>query len=163
MLWDWGWTWKSLDIAGSQYGIKVSGAYIGGSILVLDSKITNTAIGIYVNTPKGASTQEHMSITLDNLVLEAVGTAVSDPVAGTSLAGGTKTVVSWVQGRVYDPTHGTGFYKAGDSLSPVRPKIESLMGGPNGGYFERSKEQYVSDTPQDFVSAKIIAKGIDQP
>lgn len=51
MLWDWGWTWKSLDIENADYGIKMTGDYQGGSLLVLDSSMSNVGTGIYVTTP----------------------------------------------------------------------------------------------------------------
>jgi glucan 1,3-beta-glucosidase len=160
MLWDWGWTWKSLDISGATYGIKVSGAYLGGSILVLDSKMTNVVTGIYVDTPKGVNSQQHFSINIDNLVISGVGTAVKDAVAGTTLAGGSTTIVSWTQGRVYDTKNPSGTYQTGGALSSTHPKTASLMGGPQGGYFERSKPQYSDLTTNDFLNAKVGAKGI---
>ncbi|KAL2060446.1 hypothetical protein VTL71DRAFT_9477 [Oculimacula yallundae] len=83
----------------------------------------------------------------------------SDPVMGTLLAGGTTTIESWTQGKVYDAANPSGIYQKGGPLSTLHPKTAELMGGPLGGYFERSKPQYENMTPNDFLSAKLIAKG----
>ncbi|KAL2060447.1 hypothetical protein VTL71DRAFT_9478 [Oculimacula yallundae] len=76
MLWDWGWTWKSLSIVGSDIGIKVSGDFMGGSILVVDSFFADTILGIGVTTPKGSTDEQHFTINIVNTAFSNTPTAV---------------------------------------------------------------------------------------
>lgn len=157
MLWDWGWTWKSLSINGADVGIQVANSQLGGSIAVLDSRMSNVGVGISVSSP--GQGQEHFSISVDNLVMQDVSTAIRDTTVGTLLEGGSRTVASWTQGKVYDPGHSSGTYQAGGALSPSRPPIDGLLGGPHGGYFERSKPQYEDVGAGNMWNAKISAMG----
>jgi hypothetical protein len=160
MLWDWGWTWKSLTIARADYGIKMTGDYMGGSIHVLDSIFQDTKVGIYVTTAKGGTADEQFSVNIDNVVISNVGTTVSDTTSGVTLAGGSQTIDSWTLGKVYDSTNPTGKFQSGGALSSTRPKTASLGGGPHNGYFERSKPQYSDLTANSFLSATLAAKGM---
>ncbi|KAH8667649.1 exo-1,3-beta-D-glucanase [Tricladium varicosporioides] len=158
MIWDWGWTWKSLWISGSDYGIKLTGTDFGGSLQVLDSLMISTTVGIYITTPLGDAISQRTSVNIDNLVLDKVGTAVSAP-GGITLAGGSQTIVSWTLGQVYDAKHPSGIYQPGNTLSSIHPKTASLMGGPNGGYLERSKPQYADLSANSFISARLATSG----
>ncbi|KAH7333308.1 exo-1,3-beta-D-glucanase [Rhexocercosporidium sp. MPI-PUGE-AT-0058] len=146
MLWDWGWTWKSLAIYGSDVGIKMSGDYKGGSILVLDSEIHGTKVGV------------SFSIVLDNLLLSSVDTLVDDQLSGIKEVGGTRKVESFTLGRVYDSQNPNGKFQSGGTLSSLRPKTASLTEGDNL-YVERSKPQYGSYSPDDFINARISIVG----
>ena len=159
MLWDWGWTWKSLSITGAAIGIQVAGEYLGGSIMVLDSLFDNVRLAIFVKTPRGLTDAQHLSITLDNVILNQVAVAVSDVTTSVQLIGGSRTIDSWTMGRVYDGASPSGTYQAGAPLSTIRPRTESLMGGEHNGYFERSKPQYENLAAGDFLSARVAAKG----
>lgn len=140
MLWDWGWTWKSLSINGASVGIQVANSQPGGSIVVLDSLMMNVDVGIAVSTP--GQGQQHFSITVDNLIIQGVGTGIRDTTAGTILKGGSRTVSSWSQGKVYNHDHASGAHQSGGPLTPARPTNSDLLGGPYGGYFKRSRPQY---------------------
>lgn len=158
MLWDWGWTWKSLSINGASVGIQVANEQLGGSIIVLDSRMMNVDVGISVSTP--GQGQQHFSITVDNLVMQDVGTGIRDTTAGTLLEGGSRTVHSWTQGKVYNQDHTSGAHQPGGPLTPARPTNSDLLGGPNEGYFERSRPQYKDVAAANFWNAKLVAKGI---
>lgn len=153
MLWDWGWTWKSLVISNAQYGIKMTGDYNGGSIIVLDSSMTDVTTGIYVTSPFNLGNQ--FSIVIDNLKLTNVGTAVNHKSGGTTLAGGSKTIESWVLGKVYDSA--TPKYQMGGALSALHPKTAELRG--TNGYFERSKPQYETYNANSFINVRMAAMG----
>lgn len=140
----------------------MSGTELGGSILVLDSRMSNVDVGIWVDSPK-ADNQEHFSITIDNLVITGVSIAIYDSTSGALLEGGTRTVTSWTQGKVYDEANKSGKYQTGGTLSSIRPQTESLMGGPNGGYFERSKPQYKDLSSGNFLVATYAAQGMMYP
>jgi hypothetical protein len=159
MFWDWGWTWKSLTIIIADYGIKMLGDYIGGSIHILDSIFQDTLVGIYVTSSKGGTPDEQFSISIDNLVVSNVVKIVSDNTAGLTLAGGSQTIDSWTIGKIYDEKNLTGKFQSGGALSSTHPKTESLGGGPHNGYFERTKPQYTELTSNDFLSAITGAKG----
>ena len=158
LLWDWGWTWKSVGISGSQYGVRMQGDFRGGSILLLDSKMTDVTTGIFIDTPKGGTPSEEFSITIDNLELTNVGTTVSHQASGTTLGGGSRTIDSWMLGKYYDQATPNGQNQNGGALSSLHPKTASLQ-GPLGGYFERSKNQYIDVDASVFLNARIGAAG----
>ncbi|ETS81736.1 hypothetical protein PFICI_06738 [Pestalotiopsis fici W106-1] len=157
LLWDWGWTWKSLLISATEYAVKMSGDYRGGSIMFVDSTIINTPTGIYVTTPKGGTASEQFSITLDNIEYSSVGTMVNHETAGVSLAGGSGSIESWILGKVYDQNTPNGKYQSGGSLSALHPQTEELRGST--GFFEREKPQYADLDANTFMSAAITNSG----
>lgn len=66
--WDWGWTWKSLDISGSVIAMSlISPGWQTGSVLVMDSKITNSqtafVMGVAPQTPTSEARCMSLSIT----------------------------------------------------------------------------------------------------
>src|SRR2546421_3800509 len=66
MNWNWGWTFKSLDISNCGVGIDMTSGGANtqnvGSVVVLDSKITNTPVG--VKTLKSATSSPKTAGTL---------------------------------------------------------------------------------------------------
>lgn len=142
----------------SEYGIRMNGTNRGGSLLLLDSYISATPYGIYVETPLGDTESEKFTITIDNLEIVNVGTTVRHKTAGVSLAGGTTTIESWMLGKVYDSSNPTGTYQSGP-LGSLHPKTESLMG--NRGYFQQEKPQYADVDANGFLNARPIASGAD--
>ncbi|KAI0803398.1 exo-1,3-beta-D-glucanase [Xylaria sp. FL0064] len=132
MLWDWGWTWKYVLIHGAQNGITVRGNNQGGSLILLDSFIYNTPVGIDVTSPNGATSSETFSITIDNLRVIGVDTTVKHESAGVTLAGSDDEIIeSWI--------------------------FEALTGA--NGYFQRSKPQYSDVNSNTFLSARIGTLG----
>jgi hypothetical protein len=92
MLWDWGWTWKSLQFVTCNIGIRAIGADLGGSIQVMDTTFTDNILAMFVNIPKGATAQQTFYITLQNVVSSGTTDLVYDYDLGTILAGGSSTV-----------------------------------------------------------------------
>ncbi|KAE9375601.1 glycoside hydrolase family 55 protein [Stipitochalara longipes BDJ] len=157
LLWDWGWTFKSLNIFGSEYAITISGDTVGGSVYLLDSLIETTQTGIAMaNTSHGAVTTGFLN--LDNVVLQGVPTAVTQNNVSV-LAGGTTKIKSWVYGKVYDGAHPNGTLSTGGALQNSHPMTPSLSGGPNQGYFERNRPQYEFVHADHFVNARKYASG----
>ncbi|KAI1278523.1 exo-1,3-beta-D-glucanase [Xylaria sp. FL0933] len=157
MLWDWGWTWKYVLIHGAQNGITVRGNNQGGSLILLDSFIYNTPVGINVTSPNGATSSETFSITIDNLRVIGVDTTVKHESAGVTLAGSDDEIIeSWIFGKTYDQDHSNGQYQSGP-LAYLHPKTEALTGA--NGYFQRSKPQYSDITSNTFLSARIGTLG----
>jgi hypothetical protein len=157
LLWDWGWTWKGVAMSGiTEYGIKMKGQYRGGSLMLMDSYIGGALTGIYVATPQGKTLSEHFSITIDNLQLSNVATAVQHDYAGVTLLGGSKTIESWMVGQVYDQTTPTGRYQSGP-LPSLHPKTPELTSG--GVYFARLKPQYQDLDANTFFNAGGLTAG----
>jgi hypothetical protein len=158
MLWDWGWTWKNLIIGSTEYGIKMHNEYKGGSILLLDSAIIGTPTGISIDSPVGGTPSEKFTVTLDNVQLLDVGTALTHKTAGVTLEGGSRTIRSWVMGKVYDEKDPRGRHQAGVP-SAMHPTTGSLMS--SSGYFSKGKPQYANYDALDFINARdYLATGL---
>jgi glucan 1,3-beta-glucosidase len=106
----------------------------------------------------GATSLNTNYLNLDNVVLQGVPTAVTQNGASI-LAGGTMTITSWVYGKVYDANHPNGTLQKGGALSSPHPMTPSLGGGPQHGYFERSRPQYEHVSADNFINAKKYASG----
>lgn len=160
MLWDWGWTWKSIDCNGNNYCIYVDSTGVtGGTVYVLDSIITNTYFGIVLNAPKGSTQQEQFLFSIDNMVLSGVQYAVYDITASVTLGDGSSTIASWVFGKVYDDANPNGAWFNGEPLDAPHPDTASLRGGPQGGFYEQQKPSYSSSTHDYWLIAQALAKG----
>lgn len=156
MLWDWGWTWKGLLMSTTENGIRMSGDFRGGSIIVMDSFLLGMSKGISVSTPVGNTPSEKFTITLDNVEVFGVGKAVDHETDGAQLEGGSRVIRSWVVGKVYDEKNPSGTYQSGP-LSALHPTEGSLMKG--GAYYRRQKPQYENLVASDFINAGTLAKG----
>lgn len=157
LLWDWGWTFKSLLIFGAQTAIEITGALVGGSVFLLDSSIENCKVGIAMPATSGdLLTTNYLNI--DNLALSGVAATVTQGIS-TILSVGDTTVKSWVFGTVYDSDNPDGRLSKGAALANPHPMTASLGGGPNGGYFERPRPQYNTLAPDAFLNAKSVASG----
>ncbi|KAF3933080.1 hypothetical protein ABW20_dc0108991 [Dactylellina cionopaga] len=154
--WNWGWTFKSLDIKNCGVGIDMTAggaeAQGVGSVLILDSKISNTPMG--VKTVHSANSQPITGGTLviDNLSTNNVPAIVANADGGAILAGsgGAMTVESWGQGRVYSAYGGS---RVQANLTPKPQKPAALLDG-NGNIFERSRPQYTDIPAAQVVSAR---------
>jgi len=126
-----------------------------GSVILLDSSIrdTDTAVLIPPIVNDGGTTAQ-ASVVLDNLKLTNVPNAVKVVNSTTLLAGGTKTIDSWGLGKIYANAAGTGKFLSGGDITPKRIITPSLLGGPNGGYLERSRPQYESVPASGFYNVQ---------
>lgn len=72
-IWSWGWTYKSVSINNCSTGIAMNGggrtAQTVGSVTVLDSSITNTAIGIITAHDLSSSPATAGSLVIENVYL----------------------------------------------------------------------------------------------
>ncbi|KAI2628610.1 glycoside hydrolase family 55 protein [Hypoxylon sp. NC1633] len=150
-LWNWGWTYIGLQINNCQKGIDItaggSTSLEVGSITVIDSKFTDTPVGITTAFQTGAQPATGASIILENLNLQNVPVAVQGP-SGTILAGGSTTIAGWGQGHQYTPSGPNTLQ------GPITPnnRPASLLG--DNGYYSRSKPQYENLAASDIVSAR---------
>lgn len=155
MNWNWAWTFHGIEIENCGIGIDMANggaAQTVGSVLVLDSKISNTQVGISTAYNPGQLG------TNGTLILDNVDMTTNVPVAvknggteATILAGNCK-IDSWVQGRSY--TGGDG--KVVQDVQTANTKPECLL-DEAGKVVTKSKPQYTDIPASKFVSVK--AKG----
>lgn len=154
MNWNWAWTLSGITISNAGIGIDMANggpaSQTVGSVLLVDSKIINTPIGI---TTAYSTTQ---GVTNGTLILDNVDFSQNVPVAvaygaskATILAGNTK-VVSWAQGRTYDSRSRNGPVQ---NSQTVVSKPTNLMTS-TGNVFVRSKPQYENVAVTSFKSVK---------
>lgn len=153
-LWDWGWTYKNININNCTVGLNMaSGAPNGlsvGSITFIDSSISNTKTGIVTGYGPNSNPPTANSLILENVVFNNVGTAVEEYGTGaTYLAGGSFTVAGWGEGHAYTPNGPQTFQ---GPITPVSRPGSLLQGG--GQYYERSKPQYEQYGVGNFISAR---------
>jgi len=108
MNWNWAWTLKSLNINNCQVGVNMSGndptnGLTVGSVLVLDSKFSNTPTGIVTAFGANSSPTTGDTLVIDNVDFTGSKVAVAAPDGSTVLAGG-QIVQSWAQGNAYTPS-----------------------------------------------------------
>ncbi|KAH8895965.1 pectin lyase-like protein [Thozetella sp. PMI_491] len=158
--WDWGWTWKGVDISNCPIGIVMATPkeYTEvGSAIFIDSKITNCPVGLALQAPTSAS----VSLSLFSLTANNVPTIVKYDGGATLLSGsgGSTTVAAWGVGKRYDTENGetSGVQQSGPY--PRAPVISGSLlkdsGSQTSGFFERSKPQYETRPSSDFVNVKL--------
>ncbi|OZJ02108.1 hypothetical protein BZG36_05282 [Bifiguratus adelaidae] len=163
MNWNWAWTFKSIFINNAQTGIDMTAgghsSQAVGSIVLLDSKISNTPVGVLTGTNATSFPKTSGSLILDNVQLHNVGAAVKSPSGMTILAGttGSTTIASWGQGTLYTNSSDVGTLHQG--YLPYAPTKPSVLLGSNG-FFERPRPQYEHYPVSAFYSVKTAgAKG----
>ncbi|KAI1121568.1 glycoside hydrolase family 55 protein [Nemania abortiva] len=153
MIWDWVWLMQGVTINGGQVGINMtSDSYDSikvGSVLLLDSKISNVPVGIstlYKPNQQGTNN----TLILDNVDMsEGVPVAIQSAKDGTSLLEGNKMIDGWVQGRDYTSGKGQAVQKARGKIT----KPDVLLAG-DGKVFTRTKPQYENIAANRFISVK---------
>ncbi|TQS35566.1 hypothetical protein Golomagni_04013 [Golovinomyces magnicellulatus] len=154
MNWNWAWSLSGITIKNSDIGIDMSNGgrtnQAVGSILLTDSHILNTRIGIYT----AYSTSQ--IVTNGTLILENVDFTQNVPVAvvnaadnSTVLAGNTK-VDSWAQGHKYESTSRVGPVQGRQNIAS---KPTNLINA-DGSVFARSRPQYENTPTNSFKSVK---------
>jgi len=106
MNWNWAWTFKSLDINNCQVGLNMSTSPSNqtvGSVMMLDSKLTNTPTGIVTAWNKKSIPIGGGTLILDNVDFSGSKVAVTD-IDGSSVLDGGSVVTNWVQGNTYSPS-----------------------------------------------------------
>jgi glucan 1,3-beta-glucosidase len=154
-LWDWGWTYQGISINNCQRGIDLSaggsGAQNIGSVILIDSSITNTPVGIVTSWTQNSSPATAGSLILENVQLTNVPVAIQQDTGGTILAGtgGSMNIAGWGQGHQYIPG---GPSKFQGPIAPIN-RPPSLL-SPNGKYYVQSKPQYGNLPVSSFRSAR---------
>ncbi|KAI0408599.1 glycoside hydrolase family 55 protein [Xylaria palmicola] len=159
MIWNWLWLMQGVTINGGQVGINMtSDSYDTikvGSLLLLDSKISNVPVGIStLYKPNNQFTNN--TLVLNNVDMsEGVPVAVQYAMDGSSLLEGNKVIDGWVQGKDYSSGKGQAIQK-----SQSQVKIPDVLLAGNGKVFTRTKPQYETVASSRFLSVKSAgAKG----
>jgi len=154
MNWNWGWTFKGIKITDCKTGFDITSGGDSkegvGSILVMDSQLTN--VDVAVKTVTTATSQPHTagSLILDHVQLSSVKTAVGNPSGTVLLEGGSKTIDTWVQGQVYDNTGKHAFSQTAITAT-ARPAV---LLDSSKNFFEKPKPAYLDVAHADFVNVK---------
>ncbi|KAM4054323.1 pectate lyase superfamily protein [Hirsutella rhossiliensis] len=153
MLWNWLWTFHGVTISNSEVGINMANrdgttqTPSVGSVLLLDSTISNTKVGIAtLYDPNESATNG--TLVLDNVDMSSnVEAAVKRE--DTVVFDGNRRIETWTQGRSY-----TGV--AGETVRGPR-KVASkpdALKDDNGKVVTKSKPQYEDVPSSQFVSVK---------
>ncbi len=159
-LWDWETVYQGISINGCQLGIDItsgsgtSGGLSVGSITLVDSSITNTAVGIKTGWSTSSTPATANSLIIENVVLSNVPVAVQQVSGATVLPGGSMTIGAWGEGHEYTPT---GPRTLNGAFTP-NSRPGSLLSGSR--YYTRSKPQYETIPVSNFMSVRSAgAKG----
>lgn len=155
-IWNWGWTYKSISVNNCSVGLDMTNGNANpltvGSVTILDSSFTNTAVGFLTDRVAGSSSPATAgSLVIENVALKNVPVAVQlGTTKATLLAGttGSTTIAAWGSGNLYNPNGPTT--TQGSFTPPARPT--SLLSGSK--YYERSKPQYNTLPATSFKSVR---------
>ncbi|KAJ7737441.1 glycoside hydrolase family 55 protein [Mycena maculata] len=121
-----------------------------GGVLILDSQIQNTGIGVRMSSTQPTSLGG--SVILDNVDFSGISTANIQDSSGTLLTANISPVRQWFQGNTY----------SGESCTP--PTKASALLGPSGKFFTKSRPQYnlYASTREvsEFLSVKSVGGAV---
>ncbi|KAH8658833.1 pectate lyase superfamily protein-domain-containing protein [Tricladium varicosporioides] len=150
MNWNWAWTFSGVSIDNCGVGIDMTAGDGVGSVLLVDSKISNTPVGvstIYSTSQSGSNG----TLILDNVDMSTnVPVAVSNPTTKATILAGNAKISQWAQGREYTAPN-AGKAAQGALTAPTKPAV--LLDSA-GNVFTRSKPQYETVPVSSFKSAK---------
>jgi glucan 1,3-beta-glucosidase len=154
MNWNWAWTLQEVTINNCGIGIDMANGGAGGqtvgSVMLVDSKISNTPIGIST-VYQTSETGTNGTLILDNVDMTTnVPVAVSNGGTKATILAGNSKIVSWVQGRQYLKANG-GVAVQGPQTIASKPAV--LLNSA-GRVFTRSKPQYENLPVSSFISTK---------
>ncbi|KAH0390657.1 glycoside hydrolase family 55 protein, partial [Aureobasidium melanogenum] len=153
-LWDWGWLYQDITIENCSVGINMSSggsaAQAVGSVVLIDSTISDTPLGIVTAHSDNSQPPAGGSLILENVALNNVPVAVQGAGGVTVLSGstGSTTISAWGEGHEYTPNGPTNF----ESTFPANARPASLLSGSK--YYSQAKPQYQKYPASAFVSAR---------
>lgn len=118
MNWNWLWTFKSVTINNCGIGLDMSALdqqtfanQTVGSIVLMDSKITNTPIGIKTSFNDTSLYKTAGTLILDNVDCTGASTCIVGADGATPILAGGSIIDSWGQGTFYQPQAGSAKVK----------------------------------------------------
>jgi glucan 1,3-beta-glucosidase len=149
--WNWGWLYQMITIKNCTTGLDMSngGTKSVGSVIFLDSTITNTKVGILTAYNTATSPPTADSLVVQNLILNNVPVAIQGPNSAKVLAGttGTTTIGGWGEGHTYTTSLNPNFV---GNIVFSRPAV--LKSGDK--FYWRSKPSYSNLPVSSFVSVR---------
>lgn len=154
MNWNWAWTLQGITINNAGIGIDMANGGAGGqtvgSILLVDSTISNTPIGIST-VYQTAESGTNGTLIIDNVDMSNnVPVAVSNKGTGATILAGNTKISSWIQGREYLSAN-AGSAVQGAQSTATKP---AALLNADGTVFARSKPQYEDLPVSAFISTK---------
>ncbi|KAJ7451269.1 glycoside hydrolase family 55 protein, partial [Mycena galericulata] len=155
------WNWQNITINDCSVGFDLHtggltlGTQSAGGVLILDSQIQNTGIGVRMSSTQPTSLGG--SVILDNVDFSGISTANIQDSSGTLLAANVSPVRQWFQGNSYSGT-GVRTYDRGTFNTP--PTKASALLGPSGKFFTKSRPQYNLYTSSQFISVKSVGGAV---
>jgi glucan 1,3-beta-glucosidase len=154
MNWNWAWTLQGITINNAGIGIDMANGGAGGqsvgSVLLVDSTISNTPIGIST-VYQTAESGTNGTLILDNVdMTNNVPVAVSNAGTGATILAGNTKISSWIQGREYLSAN-AGNAVQRSQTSATKP---ATLLNADGTVFTRSKPQYEGLPVSAFLSTK---------
>lgn len=160
MNWNWLWTLQNIKIQNCGTGINMStggaGSQTVGSVILLDTTISNTQVGI-ATAYDTSETGTNGTLVLENVDMSTnVPVAVQEETTGTTVLAGNTKISSWMQGRVYSSANaGKAIQAPGEKMT--KPDVLTTS---SGILYGRSKPQYENLPVSSFLSVKSAgAKG----
>jgi glucan 1,3-beta-glucosidase len=124
-----------------------------GSVIVIDSHVSNTPIAFTHDRTADSIPTTGGSLVLENVLLSNVAIAVKEPV---NLLNGNQLIGGFVSGHTYD-SKGPGFM-----ANPTIPfKHPGSLVNQSGHYYTRSKPQYQGFPASQFASVRDAGAGGD--
>lgn len=156
-LWSWSWTYIDIEINNCGTGINMSPTGTGGDIqvggvILIDSKFTDTPIGITTSKASTPNNWTNGTLVIENVEFTNVPTILQGPSSAVFISGstGTTTIAAWGAGHEYTPTGPTSLQ---DTITAnTRPSV--LLGSDGSSYYQMSKPQYEDLTADDFYSVR---------
>ncbi|KAF9772436.1 hypothetical protein IL306_009854 [Fusarium sp. DS 682] len=152
MNWNWLWTLNGLDITGSKIGVDMTaGGNVQnvGSILLTDSKMANTQVGVLTNY-NPAQPDTNGTLILDNVDMSSgVPVAVKGGGSSATILPGNAKIASWVQGRAYTGGNGKAVQAAQTPVTKPKAIVDA-----KGNVVTKSKPQYNNVPAANFISVK---------
>ncbi|KAK3332876.1 glycoside hydrolase family 55 protein [Cercophora scortea] len=161
-LWSWGWTYQGVSINNCQLGFDFTavkdGGLLVGSVVIFDSEINNTPVGISYGNSGASGPAVGNSLMIENVKIKNVPTAIRDA-AGTVLAGttGTTTIAAWGRGHTYSASGALSTFQGATFPASARPA--SVVAGAY--YYTRSKPSYATVPVAQFASARAFGAKAD--
>lgn len=124
-----------------------------GSILLVDSSISNTTTGVLLRNNYEPNVNDLSgTLLLDNVQVDNVITMVQGTSGDAILTlNGQQTINSWGRGSLYLDNSGIGTISTG--VLPRITKSSNLLDN-EGNFFQKSRPQFQQFSAYDFVSVK---------
>lgn len=154
MNWNWAWAFHGVTIDNCGIGLDMTAGDGSvqnvGAVLLLDSTISNTPIGVATLYDPAQSGGTNGTLILDNVDMSSnVPIAVKNTGTEATILAGNAKIASWIQGRTYVDGEGKTVQDTQTAVTKPDVLIDS-----NGHVVTKSKPQYDDVAAAKFVSVK---------